>query len=117
MAWHLTVRNNFYQTIMAVGMPINVNENRPFKVGQTLGSGFINVPGVGGVSFIDVGEKDIGGHSKKKYGVFISYQGEEAVFRYDGEGEMQVTINKFGQAELSGNGDFSLIKLASFIIK
>jgi hypothetical protein len=117
MAWHLTVRNNFYQTIMAVGMPINVNENRPFKVGQKLGSGYINVPGVGAVNFVDIGDRQMGGHSKKKWGVVISYQGEDALFRYDGEGELNVTINEFGQAEISGNGDLMLIKIPSYVFK
>ena len=117
MAWHLTVSNNYYQTIAAIGHPINVNENRPHKFTETLGSGFINVPGMGAVSFIDVGKRDIGGHSKKTWGILISYQGEELVFRYEGEGQLDVTINDIGQAEISGNGDFSHIKLSSFVLK
>jgi len=117
MAWHLTVTNKFHQTLAAFGTPMNATDTRPFKVPQTLGNGYINVPGIGGVTFIDIGERQMGGHSKKKFGVFISYQGEEAVFRYDGEGEMQVTINEFGQAEISGNGDLIQIKLPSFIFK
>jgi hypothetical protein len=101
---------------MAIGHPINVNENRDHKIPETLGSGFINVPGIGAVNFIDVGKRDIGGHSKKTWGVLIAYQGEELAFRYEGEGEIKVIINEFGQAEFSGSGDFSLIKLPSFII-
>ncbi|HEY0462418.1 MAG TPA: hypothetical protein VGC97_25010 [Pyrinomonadaceae bacterium] len=117
MAWHLTVSNNFYVAIMAIGHPINANENRPHKFSENLGNGFISVPGIGNVNFLDIGKKDVGGHSNKTWGVLISYQGEELIFRYENDGDVKVTINEFGQAEFSGNGDFSKIKLSSFILK
>lgn len=36
-------------------------------------------------------------------------------FRYEGGGEIQLTFNELGQAEITGNGSLSQIKLPSFV--
>lgn len=118
MSWHLTVINNYPGTLMpSIGSPINQGDSRPAKFSQTLGNVYVTVPGLGAVNFIDVGDKQIGGFSKATWGVLISYQGEEVIFRYEGGGQIELTINSFGQAELRGNGGFSQIRIGSFDIK
>ncbi|MDQ3798184.1 MAG: hypothetical protein M3384_01930 [Acidobacteriota bacterium] len=116
MSYHLTITNHYHQTIMGFGMIINAGEKNPIKVQQTLGNGYVDVPGLGAVNFTDIGQKDIGGHSRATWGVLISYQGEEIVFRYEGGGEIQLRINELGQAELRGNGEFSRVQLPSFVL-
>jgi hypothetical protein len=116
MSYEITISNHYVEAIIAFGGIINSNQNN-VKIPRKLGTGSINIQGIGTVSFLDVGKKDIGGHSKKTWGVLISYQGEELVFRYDGDGQLNVTINDLGQVEIKGNGDFSRISLPSFILK
>jgi hypothetical protein len=114
MSYRVTVINKYHDTLMAFGSPINKGDTRPVKLPQTLGNGHINVPGIGSVNFIDIADKHLGGYSKATWGVLISYQGEEMVFRYEGGGEIEITINQYGQAEIKGNGAFSQIRLNSF---
>jgi hypothetical protein len=117
MSYNITITNHYHEALLAFGLVINAKDTRPVKIDRTLGNGYITVPGHGAVNFTDVGEANIGGYSKKTWGVLISYEGEEFVFRYEGGGQLQVTINKYGQAEMSGNGDFSRIRLDSFVVK
>lgn len=116
MSYHVTVTNNYHDTLMAFGSPINKGDTRPTK-SPLLGNGYITVPGIGSVNFIDLGQQKMGGFSKATWGVLISYQGEETEFRYEGGGEIQININNLGQAEISGNGGFSRIDFPSFKFK
>jgi hypothetical protein len=117
MSWQLTIINKYPDTLVpSVSSPIPKGDSRPVKLPQTLGNVYVNVPGLGAVNFIDVADKQIGGFSKATWGVLISYQGEEVIFRYEGGGQLELTINGFGQAELRGNGGFSQIRLSSFEI-
>lgn len=86
-----------------------------YKVNKTLGHIVIIVDGLGPINFTDVGDTQIGGYSKATWGVLISYQGDELIFRYEGGGEIQLTINNYGQAEISTNGSISQIRLPSFM--
>jgi hypothetical protein len=115
MSYHVTVANKYREAIKAFGTILNANETRKFS--QAFGNGVVEVFGLGPINFTDIGKKDLGGHSKAAWGVLLSYQGEEVVFRYEGGGELQVTISDIGQAELSGNGEFSKVPLPSFTFK
>lgn len=116
MSYHVTIINNYHETIRAFGSIINQGDTRPTKIPTVLGNGYIDIPGLGSINFTDIGEQQVGGYSKATWGVLISSQGEEVVFRYEGGGEIQVTINQYGQAEISGNGGFSRIRLSSFVL-
>jgi len=118
MSWHLTIINKYPNSIVSTpGAPIPQGDSRPVRLPETFGNVYVTVPGLGAVNFLDVGDRDIGGFSKSTWGVLISYQGDEVIFRYEGGGEIELTINEFGQAELRGNGGFSQIRLGSFEIK
>ncbi len=115
--YQITVINNYHDTLLpSFGGPINKGDHRPVK-SPPLGNGYVTVPGLGAVNFIDVGNAPIGGYSKATWGVLVSYQGEEIVFRYEGSGEIQLTVNNLGQAELRSNGALSQIRLGSFQLK
>ncbi len=115
MSYHITVNNRYREAVKAFASI--VNQNQEVKFPQTFGHGHIEVFGVGSINFNDIAQDNLGGFSKKTWGVLISYQGEEIVFRYEGGGELHVTINKYGQAELSGNGEFARVSLPSFILE
>ena len=115
MAWYLTITNNYHGELRESGRLLNTGLT--MKLDRKLGHATVEVIGLGRVNFTDIGDKHAGGHSKATWGVLISYQGEELVFRYEGDGQIQLTVNQFGQAEMSGNGEFSLVPLPSFILK
>ena len=115
--YNVTIINKYPDTIVpSFGGPIPKGDSRPVRSPHPLGNAYVTVPGLGAVNFLDVADKQIGGYSKSTWGVLISYQGEEVVFRYEGGGEIELTINGFGQAELRGNGGFSQIRLGSFVL-
>ena len=70
---------------------------------------------LGTINFLDIGDVHIGGDSKETWGVLVSFQGEETVGRYEGEGALEVVINQFGQVELK-NMDLREVSLPSFIL-
>jgi hypothetical protein len=80
-----------------------------------LGDVILNVPTRGPLSFHDIGDKHIGGDSGETWGVLIAYQGEEMVGRYEGGGQLKVTIDQYYAAELSGM-DIRQVALPSMYI-
>ncbi|HEX8274259.1 MAG TPA: hypothetical protein VF615_16605 [Longimicrobiaceae bacterium] len=118
--WNLTVSTSYAYAItvydVAVGQHQVAPRDPPYTVPKPLGNVVVTVPGLGEINFLDIGDQQIGGFSKATWGVLISYQGEEVVFRYEGGGQVTLAVNGFGQAKLSGNGGFSKIDLASFIL-
>jgi hypothetical protein len=115
--YNITVTNNFGSAIrvnVGAGYSLVTGETKAFP--YNLGDGSIDVPGVGHLLLHDVGDRQIGGFSKATWGVYLSYQGEELVFRYEGGGQLKITFNDFGQAQLECNGAISKIDLGAFIL-
>lgn len=111
----LTLVNNFGSDItLDTDRTHIVQSGQSFKTPSPLGNGIVTVGGIGQMLLKDIGKRQIGGFSKATWGVFLAYQGEEVVFRYEAGGEITVTIGDLGQAELSGNGAFASIQLGAF---
>jgi hypothetical protein len=120
MSYTLNVQTNFY-------VPLNYyrqNESSSIHHGmpasfKKLGWFRLTVPGMGDLTLLDIADRKITKlpFMNATWGVFISYQGQECEFRYEGEGEINVNVNDLGQIELSGNGSFLVTDLPSFIIK
>lgn len=117
MSWNLTVTNKYHGSVQIPNVTVLPPNGQPYKVPSNLGHLVVIVDGLGAINFTDIADKDVGGYSKATWGVMISYQGEELVFRYEGQGALQLTINWLGQAEITTNGSISQIKLPSFVIR
>jgi hypothetical protein len=81
---------------------------------RPLGNAWIRSAELGTLNFLDIGDTHIPGDSKETWGVLISYQSEEFVGRHEGAGQLGVTINRFGQVEMTGL-DFRQVALPGFI--
>lgn len=118
--WNLTVSNAYAYGITVsasnVGQHLVSPRDPAYVLPKAQGNVVVTVPGLGEINFLDIGDQQIGGFSKATWGVLISYQGEEVVFRYEGGGQLTLNVNGFGQAKLSGNGGFSKIDLSSFVL-
>ncbi|MBD0320562.1 MAG: hypothetical protein ICV87_09530 [Gemmatimonadetes bacterium] len=113
----LSVGNNYAYPITIQSDVVNtVNPGHSVQIEEALGNAYITVPGIGQMLVHDIGDRQIGGFSKATWGVFIAYQGEEVVFRYEGGGQIKVTFNDLGQAQLEANGGISRIDLGAFIL-
>lgn len=86
---------------------------------KNLGWFRLSVPGMGEATLLDIGERKISNvkFMQHTWGVLITYQGNECEFRYEGGGEINLTVTDLGQIEVSGNGTFLLTDLPSFILK
>ncbi len=114
--YNLTVVNNYSSqlSVDAGGSTYPVVTGESLPVPLNLGDAAINVPGIGHMLLHDVADRQIGGFSKATWGVYLSYQGEELVFRYEGGGQIAVTFNDFGQAAIETNGAVARISLGAF---
>lgn len=113
--WNITIVNNFVNPISFQRQ--NIEPGQTFTYPQALGSAYIDVPGIGSVNFIDIAETKISGFLRQTWGILISYQGDEIEFRYEGGGNIEVTINQFGQAQLNPiNGQMVQVHLDAFIL-
>jgi hypothetical protein len=69
---------------------------------KDLGSLWMSTSQFGTLNLLDIADAHIPGDSGETWGVLISYQGEEMVGRYEGQGTLWVTFNDYGQAALNG---------------
>jgi hypothetical protein len=113
--WNITIVNNFVYPVYFEGVTIEPGQTLPWPT--AFGCAYITVPGIGQVNFTDIGETKISGFLKETWGILISYQGDEIEFRYEGGGKLQVTINQFGQAQITPlNGQQIQVRLNPFIL-
>ena len=99
--YQVTVTNNSNVGIGFVGGNQVIPDGGSWQSGN-LGDIALDVPTRGVLSFHDIGDTHIPGDSGETWGVLIAYQGEEFVGRYEGGGQLAVTINQYYQAVLSG---------------
>jgi hypothetical protein len=115
----LTVTNNYWRPVVvnnSAGASFTVPHGGSGHPSGALGDATITVPGLGEMMVHDIADRQIGGFSKATWGVLVAYQGEEVVFRYEGGGQLTVTFNDLGQAELTGNGGLSRLSLGGLIL-
>ena len=113
--YNLTIVNNYaFPVTVQAETSHTVQPNDTFRTPQALGNAYVTVPGIGQMLFKDIADTDEGGFSKATWGVYLAYQGEEVVFRYEGGGDITVTLDGLGQAQLSGNGGFSSVRRGAF---
>lgn len=112
----LNVINNYVQDIVVnvkgSGDTI-VNHNSEGKFDK-LGNVVLDIFGMGHLSLLDLGEKRLPGHNylNHTWGVLIRYKTTEAYYRYEGGGQLSVTIDEFGSVSIiTNNGEIIKIKL------
>jgi hypothetical protein len=113
----LTVNNNFSRDIgVSNGVTIASGKSHVFN---KRGSLFLMVPGIGDISFQDLGDKKIEGYliPKETWGVLVRVHTTEAYYRYEGGGELTATLDQYGSLSLSTtNGNMIPISLPELTI-
>jgi hypothetical protein len=119
MAYTLKIQTQYHEPLLYYSTKESgsIHKGFPQASFKDLGNFRITVPGVGEIRLMDVGQRKLGGFSKATWGVLISYQGEECEFRYEGGGEVSISVNDNGQAELSSNGSIIRVDLPPFVMK
>ncbi|MFA8341630.1 MAG: hypothetical protein ACEPO8_01545 [Rhodothermaceae bacterium] len=111
----LRIKNNYKYPVAADSQTIDTSKELEYP--KSLGNLIISIPGSGEINLIDIGNSNIiETPLKQTWKVLISYQGNEIVFGYEGEGSLFVEINELGQAVLKSDGEMCRLKIPSFIL-
>jgi hypothetical protein len=99
----LTVTNNYFTSFTVD------NGNRLYDPGHTYpfpnlsGNHTIQIYGMGDVLILDIGDKKLPQYTNPKipwtestWGGLVRYGGEDAYFRYEGNGKISIVIDSFG---------------------
>lgn len=99
----LTVTNNYVWQISADNGAVNIPERGGSHAFDRQGSLYLNIPGMGQMAFIDLGDKKIPGYDivKETWGVLVRGANVEAYYRYEGGGVLNITFDAYGTATLS----------------
>ena len=71
------------------------------------GSHVFNLPSMGDINFIDLGDQKLSAYTNPKipwtnstWGGLVRYRGLDAYFRYEGQGQVNVVVDQFGSVQL-----------------
>jgi hypothetical protein len=72
------------------------------------GSNYLTVPGMGDINFIDMADTKLNQYTSPKipwtnstWGGLVRYRSEDAYFRYEGQGQINLVVDQFGSVQLS----------------
>jgi hypothetical protein len=87
------------------------------------GTTYITVPGMGDILFIDLGDTKLNRFTdpnlpwtEKTWGGLIRFQGIEAYFRYEGQGEVTATLDGNGTLNLNFTQGGMVVALPDIIV-
>lgn len=118
--YKLEVKNNYNWQIEADGGQVRIAEHGGSHTFTESGSIYFNIPGMGQMAFIDLGEKKIPGYPfvKETWGVLVRGANVEAYYRYEGGGNLSAVFDQFGTCTLSTtNGTLIQIVLDELIVE
>ncbi len=81
------------------------------------GSIYFDIPGMGYLNFIDLGEKKISGYPNisETWGVLVRSTTTEGYYRYEGGGQLTLMVDEYGTSHLSTtNGTLVPVSLDEF---
>jgi hypothetical protein len=87
---------------------------------NNLGNFEVTVPGIGTARLFDLGDKKLPNYEsypKETWGVLLRYKSIEAYYRYEGGGQLTLSIDKFGSIVVStSNGTMVNVSLPELTI-
>ncbi len=109
----LRISNQYPYAIKIAGTEIKTGEAADIVLKNK--SRYLNLPYMPYAGFYTLGEKKISGFSKKKFGFLIRYDSKNIELRstIKNGNIISVTVNEFGQLELSADCDMEEIYLPS----
>ena len=116
----LKVTNNYVWQISAQADAVNIPERGGTYTFERQGSLFLDIPGMGQMAFIDLGDTKLPGYPEvtETWGVLVRATTTEAYYRYEGGGVLSLTIDAYGTATLStSNGTLIPVSLEELEVK
>jgi hypothetical protein len=106
--YNVSVTNNYiYSLFLNGGNEVIAQPNGGKAQLTNWGSHAINVVGMGDINFIDLGDQKLSGYTNPElpwtehtWGGLVRYQGLDAYFRYEGQGQVELVVDRFGAVSL-----------------
>ena len=111
--YDVTVTNNYHWELTSGGPEVRPIPPDPIppnggKISyKNWGTCYINVPGMGEINFIDLGDRKLPEFTspdipwtESTWGGLIRYRGVDAYFRYEGQGTVEVVVDSIGGVSL-----------------
>lgn len=116
--YNVTIKNDYIYDL-GTSTGVTIKKESSFALNDR-GSFVLNIPGMGEMNFIDLGDKKLEGFPvpNEHWGALVRYSNVEAYYRYEGQGEITVIVDHLGACTISTtNGSMLLISLPEFTIE
>ncbi len=123
--YDVKITNNYiYSIFLDGGKKMIVPPNGGKAELNKWGSHILNVPGMGDINFIDLSETKLNQYTTPKlpwteatWGGLIRYRSLDAYFRYEGQGKVDVVVDKWGSVALEfAKGGGMIVSLDDLIV-
>jgi hypothetical protein len=95
--------NNNYPLDVSINGAISVPTGRTGSTGRTSGLQTVAVPWMGTVLVLDLGQQMVPGYPlKETWGVLLRYAELELYYRYEGDGEIDLAVDQYGNINVTG---------------
>ena len=109
--YNVTITNNYIYDLTVNSGEI-VAKNGGTGHFKNWGSYIITVPGMGSINCIDLGDAKLPDYPlKETWGALFRYKTEEIYYRYEGQGEVAMTLDNLGSLTVSTNFSAIVISL------
>ena len=114
--YNVTITNNYSYEISVDGK--TVIKPKAKQSFTNWGTHTVDVPGMGSILFLDLGDKKIAGYElKETWGALFRYEGEEVYYRYEGQGEVDVALDMYGNMNVKTNFSSIIISLPQIVLE
>ena len=117
--YNVKINNNYVHPVTVGSTTIGTLSNHAFT---NWGSHICVIPGMGELNFLDIADKKIPGYTGEGYpmqtwGALIRFHMTEVYFRYEGQGNIEVTIDRYGNVAVKMiNGSAMIIALEELVL-
>ena len=106
--YDVSITNNYgYPLFLNGGNQIIAKPNGGKAQLTRWGSNAINVPWMGDINFIDLADQKLDSYTNPRiswtqstWGGLVRYRGHDAYFRYEGGGQVELVVDRFGSVGL-----------------
>ncbi len=116
----LNVQNDYIWQITADNGAVKIPERGGSHSFEKEGNVYLDIPGMGQMAFIDLGDTKLPGYPevKETWGVLIRSHTTEGYYRYEGGGNLTIAFDAYGTATLSTtNGTLIPIALEELVVE
>ncbi len=108
--FYVNVTNNFISDLTINGKTSVATGGGTGSTGRVSGTQTVEVPNMGTILVIDLAQEKISGYNlTETWGVLLRYKSIELYYRYEGDGQIDLTVDQFGNVNVTSVQGSALI--------